>query len=118
MKYPVILLTMVAMALTACTGHKTEEASTPEIQITADQSLEVLLRTEPRAKKVCYDGGRYGWYVFWDKEEGYANSGWYYVSTLPFYRIEANNSWYTTPIPDDKWIQVAIDPTGLPCKDR
>lgn len=94
---------------------------TPEQEptITAEAAFEALKRSHPNAEKICIESGNKNSFLFkytGTKPEDF--NGWYVAYDIPFYVLKGNNTWFTVNLPNDRYIQIFPDVTGLTCKDK
>lgn len=120
----------LAVGLTAC-GKKAETPPAVEVAApvpvavapTVDEALVAVLRGHPNSRKICYDTNFDGYFMYYGPhlpagvEDDGKMHGWYLVQKIAFYQA-ANKSWFIGLQPNQSYVTVYPDVTGLPCKDQ
>jgi hypothetical protein len=125
-----LVMLALAVGLTAC-GKKAENPGATEVSApapavvapTVDEAIVAVLRGHPNSRKICYDTNYDGYFMYYGPhlppaaEEDGKFHGWYLVQKIQFYQA-ANKSWFIGLQPNQNYITVYPDVTGLPCKDQ
>lgn len=127
---------LIALALAVCLvacGDKKEPPKTVEIPPestasaasalvtpipTGAEMLSAMKRGFDRTNQICINtiDNKTSFFIdFKEDPDPTKFSGWYYIEKISFYRTQAN-TWYVQDIPDDQFIKVYPDVTGLQCK--
>lgn len=121
---------ILTVGLTAC-GKKAEtptaEAAVVPAPVTVsptvDEAIVAVLRGHPNSRKICYDTNFDGYFMYYGPhlpagaEDDGKMHGWYLVQKIAFYQ-SANKAWFIGIQPNQNYVTVYPDITGLPCKDQ
>jgi len=118
-----VCVAAISTILLGC-GKKAEPEAPATPKIVAPDELEMaaVVRVHPNARVVCYDITQDGYFLEYleEGEEGKPSSlVWYYLrrTELPVYP-SSNGTYFATEVPWSKYLKVAPDVTGLPCKTK
>lgn len=126
-----ILSLAILMCLVAC-GKKEEDVKpapaapvaaaepAPE-SVSVEDALTTIKRSEPDATKVCYDT-KHDAYLIYYPESNLSKpdydkrfSGWMFLPTPQFFTL-VNGTYFVQTQPNDKYVNIYPDVSGLPCK--
>ena len=129
-KVTLLAALILAAGLAACgkkvdtpTATEAGSGTTASVAPTVDEALVAVLRGHPNSKKICYDTNFDGYFMHYGPPlpAGVENDGkmhgWYLVQKIAFYQ-SANKAWFIGTQPDQAYVTVYPDVTGLPCKDQ